>query len=175
MYETGNIKQERLREQIRALRSENRIAILAALSALRSTGNVSVLPELFNLLHEQEDEQIRSEIISILNDLKEKDAVPVLADAIRNPENSGILTILVASCWQNGLDYSNYIDTFVEVIFNAPYEVAIEAFTVIEDSIGALAPGERDRLISIFKERMQEADPLRKPLIGELLRVMVHY
>lgn len=175
MEESEHIKQERLREQIRALRSGNRTAILVALNELRSTGNVSILPDLFDLLMEQEDVQIRAEITAILNDLKEKDVVPILSDAIGNPEYSEILPVLVAACWQNGLPYSEYMDTFVEVIFNAPYEAAIEAFTVIENSIGALGQDERERLLSIFNERMKDADPQKKPLISELVRVMVQY
>jgi transcription elongation GreA/GreB family factor len=41
----------RLKQQIESLRSNNRRAILETLGELRSEGDVSVLPELFNRKH----------------------------------------------------------------------------------------------------------------------------
>ena len=120
-------------------------------------------------------EKLDRALTAAVNDLKEKDAAPILAAAVGNPDYTEILTILVAACWQNGLDYSGHIDTFVDVISDASYEAAIEAFTVIEDSIGELEQGERDRLLSMLNERMEDADTQRRPLLGELVRVLVHY
>ena len=77
---------EKLKQQIESLRSSNRRAILDTLKELRFEGDVSVLPELFNLMLDQEDMEILDEICALLNDLKEKEAAEILAEAIRNPE-----------------------------------------------------------------------------------------
>ncbi|MEN8228761.1 MAG: hypothetical protein ABFS38_11465, partial [Bacteroidota bacterium] len=145
--EPENNNKNRLKNQIQALRSGNRSAILTTLKELRRDGNVSVLPDLFDLLLDQEDEQIINEISSLLSDLKEKDAAAALVEAIGNPDNAKILTILVSACWQNGLSYGKYIHTFVEVLIRGEYETAIEAFTVIEEAVGDLEQDERDQLI----------------------------
>jgi len=128
----------KLRQQIASLRSSNRSAILETLKELRSEGDVSVLPELFNLLLIQEDKEILDELAKFLNDLKDKEAAEVLAKAVANPEYRKIQTILVAACWQNGLSYGKYIPTFVDVIISGDYSAAIEAFTVIEEAVGDL-------------------------------------
>ncbi|MCK5692149.1 MAG: hypothetical protein KAI08_04850, partial [Bacteroidales bacterium] len=59
---------KKLRQQITSLRSSNRSAILETLKELRSDGDVSVLPELFNLMLIQEDEEILGAITTLLND-----------------------------------------------------------------------------------------------------------
>ena len=52
-------KNNRLRSQIQSLRSGNHSAILATLQELRTQGNVSILPDLFELLLNQENELIK--------------------------------------------------------------------------------------------------------------------
>ena len=52
----------KLKLQIASLRSNNRSSILETIKELRSAGDVSVLPELFNLLLVQEDVEILAEI-----------------------------------------------------------------------------------------------------------------
>lgn len=168
-------RENRLKHQIRSLRSGNRIAILATLKELRSQGDVSILPDLFELLLDKEDEQISGEISSILNDLKDKEAVPILSEAIGNPDYSEIIPILVSACWQNGLSYGAYIHTFVEVVINGEYDAAIEAFTVIEEAVGDLDHLERNRLILKIKSSMKEMDKQKRPLLSELVKVISNY
>ncbi|MBE9517861.1 MAG: hypothetical protein IMY68_04795, partial [Bacteroidetes bacterium] len=142
---------KKLRLQIASLRSSNKSAILETLKELRSEGDVSILPELFNLMLIQEDEEILDEIASLLNDLKDKEAAEVLAEAIANPEYELIHTSLVAACWQNGLSYGKHITTFVDVVVSGDYSTAIEAFTVIEEAVGDLKQEERAALVRSLK------------------------
>jgi hypothetical protein len=165
----------RLKEQIQALRSSNRIAILDTIKELRSEGDISVLPELFNLLLVQEDEEVVAEISALLNDLKEKEAAEILADAIRNPEYQQIQTVLVAACWQNGLSYGKYIDTFMDVVVSGDYSAAIEAFTVIEEAVGELEENKRLHLANSLKSKLQKIEDQKKPLFVELVKLIENY
>ena len=165
----------RLSRQVQSLRSSNKSAILETLKELRSGGSVSILPELFQLMLVQEDKQILGEITALLNDLKDKDAAEVLADAIANPEYQMIQHTLVAACWQNGLSYSKYLDTFAEVVISAEYESAIEAFTVLEEAIGEVDPPVREKLSTRLKSRLNEVDDLKKPLLAELVKTIETY
>lgn len=168
-------KNNRLKAQIQSLRSGNRVAILTSLKEIRSRGDVSILPELFDLLLDQEDEQITGEISSILNDLKDKEAAPILAEAIRNPVFSEIIPILVSACWQNGLSYGDDLSTFVEVVISGEYEAAIEAFTVIEEAVGDIDQAEKDQLLMKLKSSLKEIDENKKPLVSELVKVISTY
>jgi len=173
--ESANNNTIKLRNQIQSLRSGNRSAILTTLKELMTDGNVSILPDLIDLLLDHEDEQITGEISSLLNDLKDQDAVPFLSEAIGNPTYTKVLAILVSACWQNGLSYGKYIHTFVEVVISGEYNAAIEAFTVIEEAIGEMEKDNRDQLVSSLKSRLKEVDEQKKPLLSELVKVVTNY
>ena len=96
--------QKKLQGQIQSLHSGNKSAILNTLKELRSLGKVAILPDLFQVMLVQEDEQILGELSSFLNDLKDPEAAEVLARAVANPEYKSIQTTLTAACWQNGLN-----------------------------------------------------------------------
>lgn len=166
---------KKLRLQIASLRSSNKSAILGTLKELRSEGDVSVLPELFNLMLIQEDEGILDEIASLLNDLKDKEAAEVLAEAIANPEYEKIQTSLVAACWQNGLSYGKHLTTFVDVVVSGDYSTAIEAFTVIEEAVGDIKPEERTALVRSLKSKIKQVDEQKKALFVELVKVIETY
>lgn len=166
---------KKLRLQIASLRSSNKSAILGTLKELRSEGDVSVLPELFNLMLIQEDEGILDEIASLLNDLKDKEAAEVLAEAIANPEYEKIQTSLVAACWQNGLSYGKHLTTFVDVVVSGDYSTAIEAFTVIEEAVGDIKPEERTTLVRSLKSKIKQVDEQKKALFVELVKVIETY
>lgn len=166
---------QRLKQQIQSLRSSHRSAILDTLRELRSEGDISVLPDLFNLMLIQEDQEILDEIVTLLNDLKDKEAAEILAEAIANPEYREIQTSLVAACWQNGLSYGTHIATFVEVVVSGDYSAAIEAFTVIEEAVGELEQEERVQLVRSLKSNLQEVEVQKKPLFVELVKVIESY
>ena len=166
---------KKLRQQIASLRSSNRSAILETLKELRSDGDISVLPELFNLMLIQEDEEVLGEITTLLNDLKDKEAAAFLAEAIANPEYEKIQTDLVAACWQNGLAYGLHIATFVNVVLAGSYSAAVEAFTVIEEAVGELDQQQRAALVSSLKSKLQQVEDQKKTLFVELVKVVESY
>jgi hypothetical protein len=164
-----------LRDQINALRSGNRGSILEAIREIRADSNVSILPEIFDLMLDQEDEEIIRAASSLLNDLNIQDAVPVICDAIANPEYGPISTLLVAACWQNGLSYVNHADTFVQVAIEGSFEAAIEAFTVLEQAVGGLGQEDRARLSAKISRGLGVCDEQKIILLRELIRMMDTY
>ena len=166
---------KKLKQQIASLRSSNRSAILDTIKELRSEGDVSILPELFNLMLIQEDEDILGELVKLLNDLIDKAAAEVLAEAIVNPEYEKIQTPLVAACWQNGLSYDKHIASFVDVVISGDYSAAVEAFTVIEEAVGELEQEEQKVLVRSLKSKLQEVEEQKKPLFVELIKVIESY
>jgi hypothetical protein len=168
-------RNDKLRAQIQSLRSGNRSAILSTLKEFRAQGHISILPDLFDLLVEQESEEIIAEIASLLNDLKDQDGAELLSKAIANPDYREVQAHLVAACWQNGLAYGKYVDTFLEVVITGEYSAAIEAFTVIEEAIGDLEPNQKDRMMKKLKARLKEVDDEKKPLLSEMVKVIERY
>ncbi|MGW8316709.1 MAG: hypothetical protein ACWGNV_13990 [Bacteroidales bacterium] len=167
--------QKKLAHQIEALRSGNRTAILASLKELRMEGEVAVLPELFDLLLDQEDEQILLDTRNILNDLKDPSAAAILAGAINKKEFEEIRSVLVAACWQNGLSYGEYLEEFVDAALHGDYMTAIEAFTVIEGAIGEVEPLRREKAMETIRSQISGVDEQKKILLDELVKVIASY
>lgn len=165
----------RLKQQISSLRSNNRTAILDTVKELRREGDISVLPELFNQLLIQEDPEIRKEIETLLNDLKDQEAAEILAQAIANPDYEKIRVTLLAACWQNGLSYGKQIRTFVEVAISGNYRATLEASTVIEEAVGELEAAERKALATRMKSKLKEVEEQKKPLFAALVRLIESY
>ena len=171
----GEKKNERLKGQITSLHSGNRTTILDILAKIRTGSSVSILPELFDLLMVQEDEEIIRGITSLLNDLKMQEAAPVLVEAIANPEYEPIHTLLTAACWQNGLSYGEYVDTFVQAAVQGSFETTIEAITVIEEAVGDLEKEDRRRLTATIRDALATADKQKQLLLKELIKVIETY
>jgi len=166
---------KKLKQQIESLRSGNKSAILGTLEELRSEGDISVLPELFYLMIDQEDEEILNNIVTLLNDLKDKEAAEILVEAIADPAYEKIQTSLVAACWQNGLSYGKYISTFVEVVVSGDYTASIEAFTVIEEAVGELEQEEQTMLVRTLKSKLKDVQDQKTPLVEELINTIESY
>ncbi|NJO89574.1 MAG: hypothetical protein HC831_11955 [Chloroflexia bacterium] len=115
------------------LQSTKTDEVLFTIKQLRNTGDPRILPFLFELLSTSKSEQIRSSIISLLNDLKDKNCRPEVVKALRNNNYRSIHKEILTTCWQSGLDYSNEIGLFVELFTERDFGVAFEAFTIIDN------------------------------------------
>lgn len=114
------------------LLSERTVAVLSALNELKERGNVAYLPFIFDILNSGPVPEVEKEILNILGTLKDREAVPVIADALMNPRYYSIRRQLITACWQNGLDYKDYLTLFIDIIIQEEWETGFEAFTVIE-------------------------------------------
>ena len=121
------------REIIKKLRSKNSSEILDTLKYIIKEGNKDILIEVIDLLYKTNETAVRNEVIKIIENLKNQNSVPVIIDAIENPDYRDILIILIASCWKNGLNFNEYITNFTEIFIQSEFLLAFEAFTVIDN------------------------------------------
>ncbi|MDX8339235.1 HEAT repeat domain-containing protein [Draconibacterium sp. IB214405] len=107
--------------------------VLAAINTLKEKGNKDYLPILFELMLTDNDAQIEKELQKLLGTIKDKETIPVFINALQEDKYKSIRKKVLTVCWQNGLDYSEYIEVFVNLIISEEWETAFEAFTVIEN------------------------------------------
>lgn len=113
--------------------SANTNEVITAVNTLKEKGNKEYLPLLFELLRLQPEAEIQKEILQLLGTVKDKETIPIFIQYIEDEKFSSIRKTLLNSCWQSGLDFSKHLNTFVDVVINEEWEVAFEAFTVIEN------------------------------------------
>jgi len=118
---------------VEKLASKNSEDVLFAINKIRSTGNPDILPHLVRQLDLTDNKEIKSTIIQVLNDLKIQSAIPVIIDLIVNSKSEETKKILLTSIWQSGLNYSVHLPYLVDLFIKESFEIAFEAFTIIEN------------------------------------------
>lgn len=90
---------------------------------------------LLNYLVELDEKEDKTTIMAITKVLsfctKDFVKVPVVNTLKQIEATNAIKASLLAVCWESGLDYSNYLDVFIDALINGNEAVAIEAYTMI--------------------------------------------
>ena len=159
------------KEIIKNLNSLNDTIVLETLKYITKEGNNSILGNVIKLLSTTSKTIIRDEIITILENLREQDCTPTMVEAIENPEYSDILSILVSSCWKNSLDFSEYIEAFTDVFIKSEFQLAFDAFTVI-DNIEEINSRRAETCIFRLENAIEDIKDDKKPLYFELINVI---
>lgn len=107
--------------------------VLDALQSLKEVGNKNYLPIMFELLVSNTEPDIVKEICKLLGTVKDQTTVPAFVEALQDAKFKTIQKEILIACWQNGLDYSTYLEVFVDIIINEEWALAFEAFTLIEN------------------------------------------
>ncbi|HSH50917.1 MAG TPA: hypothetical protein VK982_04255 [Bacteroidales bacterium] len=119
------------KELINNLQSEKTETVITTLKIIATEGNKELLSEVIKLLHQANNKKIQEEVIKILENLKDQKSVPVIIEAIDDKKYIHELSILISACWKNGLNYEDYIETFVNIFIQGDFQMAFDAFTVI--------------------------------------------
>jgi hypothetical protein len=154
---------------LNGLESSESIKVIETLEELRVTGKVSDIPVLIELLHLSQNPEIKSKIIELFANLKESDSIPLIIEAIRNQKYSTELKELVSCCWENGLDYSNYLTLFVDLLIVNEFLVAFEAYTVILNMVTCIDQKKLDVEIEKLAKAMTNTSEEKKVLMLDVI------
>ena len=116
---------------LKGLQSSDSLKVIETLEELRVSGKISDIPVLLEMLQMSQNPEIKAKITNLFANLKESDAIPLIIEAIQNLRFAPELKDLLATCWENGLDYSQYLSLFVDLLIDSDFLVAFEAYTVI--------------------------------------------
>ena len=155
----------KLKKLSEVFRMNNQKLISDAIDLLRDekpfTGAIGLLAELYN---RTTNDEIKSSIEGFFNDMKDQSAVAEVISEISHGWKPETTRMLVASCWQSGLDYSSYSTQIVSVFISADYATAIECLTVIGESAHALSEKQKNELLSYI----DTSEKLLKPGMSDL-------
>jgi hypothetical protein len=165
--------EKKLKDLARILKRNDTILISEAIDLLREElpfeGAVGELTSFYDITG---DNRIRKTIEGFMNDLKDQAAAREVIDEIRKPWKSDTISMLVSSCWQSGLNYSEYSHDFAEIFLKGDYITAIECLTVIEESVTELGADTKAGIIKIIEESPFPLKNEKKELTMELLAIL---
>jgi hypothetical protein len=121
------------------------------------------------LLCDPKHKAARGEIFHFLK--KEPRSVDVLIKAIAEAKEDK--KTLTAVCWEADLDCARHLAFFTNMIMNENFEVALEAFTVIEHITGEIAPQLATDLIAKVKEAYKaQSDTPKATLLVDTVELL---
>ena len=166
---TNDITQHDHDNILKGLKSADSLKVLDTIEELRVLGKTSDIPVLLELLHTSQNPEIKSKITALLGDLKEKDTIPLIIEAIQNPEFASELKQLISCCWENGLDYSNYLSVFVDLLIECDFIIAFEAYTVITNIEKTIDQTKIDIEIEKLDQAMHTTSAEKKALMLDVV------
>jgi hypothetical protein len=155
------------------LNKDNNIVITEAIELLRQekpfAGAIGLLTAYYD---KTDDYSIRKTITGFINDLKDQSACQEVIEEIRKQWKPDTISMLVSSCWQSGLNYSDFSPDLAKVFLEGDYITAIECLTVIEESIQNLNKATRDKILKMLEESPVIQITEKKELMLELISIL---
>jgi hypothetical protein len=165
---------KRLKELDLALTRDNPLMVAQAIEFLRNEqpfeGAIDLLVSYYD---RSDDSSIKKQIANFMNDIKDQSACIEVMDEIRKEILPETLRMLISSCWQSGLDYSDFSSDFASIfLLTNDYMTAVECFTVIESSIGKMTRKEKEEIIRIIEEASPGGKDEKSALKLELISIL---
>jgi hypothetical protein len=154
---------------LKRLQSANSEMVLETIEELRASGKTTDVPVLLDLLLANNDTVVRSKIVALFSNLKDAQTIPYLISAIQEEKFSPVLKELVSTCWENGLDYSNYLSVFVDLLIVSDFMVAFEAYTVITNMTQTIDQAIIDTEIDRIDQAMKSVNSDKKSLMLDVI------
>ncbi|MDX9947104.1 MAG: hypothetical protein RBS38_07035 [Bacteroidales bacterium] len=165
-----NSPQNKRKELEHILSKGNFVKINEAIKRLREASTFNGAIGLLTSHYEStSNQQVKELITDFLNDLRDQSLCGEVVEEIRKDFTWPTRSMLIASCWQSGLNYSGYLGDFAEMFVRGDYATALECFTVIESSSGHLNKDEKDLLIKLIKDNASKVAGEKTALAMELL------
>jgi predicted DNA-binding protein len=155
------------------LAKDNSLLVAEAIKALRSEEPFEgAVPLLVALFERTDNRLIHKTIEEFFNDIKDKSVRPEIITEIRKPWKANTISMLVASCWQSGLDYSEYLNDMAIIFLEGDYTTSIECMTVMEESAPYCSRNTKDSVIRSIEESYLSGMNEKYSLTLELISIL---
>jgi hypothetical protein len=165
-------KLDKLNRLKSSIKSGNQELIDHALAEIKNKGDDTYIAPLIEFIHQTSSKEVRNKIFQLFIDLKHENSVDQLIIELKNENDLDVLEQLVASCWQNGLNYSKHLPYFVQLVIDQEFQIAFEAFTVIENMYGKIDGDVETMLIGKIEKSIENAEDKKQNLLKALLEII---
>lgn len=157
---------------IKDLTSTDETIVLKALVKVRDKGKTEVLVPLFNLFDTTESEKVKTEIKTILSDIKDSYALEVIIEKLRTGSED-LNEVLLHSLWNSNLNAVDYIPEVIDAAKDGNYMIALEALTVIENLDGPFSNEKLTEAQFILNEYFADGVDEKEALMRSILDVIL--
>ncbi len=151
---------------IHQLKSDDKSAVISAIQELVELGDYATIPYLIELLETTSNHTIRDQVALALRDIGDERAVNAIANLLTDSKTINHRGTLVYAL--SAFDCTEIMPFLVDLIISGGFEVSREAFLVIENIEGEIAPNVWDECQNKVKVDMGIASEDKVELLQEL-------
>lgn len=118
------------------------------------------------------EEGLKSSITAFFNDMKERSCRAEVVDSLNLVSNQASRAMLASSCWQSGLDYSEYAIVLADAFMTGDFMTSLECFTVLENCAGTISDKDRAGIITKLEREIPGYDAPLQKLAMELITLL---
>jgi hypothetical protein len=165
-------KQNYLKVVEKKLNTGDEKTVIDTLKEIRTKGDSQIVPLLFNVLRTSKWKSAKHEVVSLLSQVKDTKAVPAIINEVKHSNLGHYEASVLAALWESGLDYSEHGVVFAEKFINSNFSVALESFTVLEQSIPDMSDEDTRTCITLLKQHVAEIPKEKHELCMELIHML---
>ena len=117
-----------------------------------------------------EKEYTPDEKVEVLRELKSRNAQKVLVECISAIENPDKKAILIAACWESGLDFKDFLLFFTGQACSHNFNVVLESVSLIENNESVFDQESMKKAEKIISDKINE-----NPATIELLKPLLEF
>jgi|GEM_PF-3094456 len=119
---------------LQKLANEDDNQLVSTLHYFRENGDVSLLPQVLELLTSDRSDDLKNSILELVADIKTQDAAMMAFDFMYHTQNMQIKKAMIATLWQSGQNFSDKAEDIVDLmlLFNE-FEPAFDSYTLLEN------------------------------------------
>jgi len=162
--------ENRVKELAATLSGDDPLVIAEYLSSLRNNeafkGAIGLIASYYD---QTSDRQVMRVVEGFFNDIKNPELQPEILDALGKPFSNSTISMIIASCWQSGADYSDHVDFFTNLFITGDYSVSIECMTLIAENAEAYTSEKKSEVIEKLESSLATIPAEKINLARELI------
>jgi hypothetical protein len=143
-----------------------------AVKSLKVHGNAAVIKPLVEVLCNNSSQSVKDEIIDLLNTIKTTSVPTEIIKCLANDDFANARQHLLASIWNSGLDYRQYLGEIATATIKGDFMHAMECITILENIDGTLDEDQIMDALLVFKTFLvdnKSEDDSKVQLIKEIV------
>lgn len=157
------------------LLSMNDEQVISLVQEFRVNGELFIVEPLIEMLYSNRGQALKNSILEFIRDIKNQVAVIIITKSIQKHISDKYTTDLVSACWQSSLDFSDELPIFFDILCNGDYQIAFEAFTVIENSIGNVSQENISLFMATIESKLKTTPLEKQTLLTEMIVMLENF
>jgi len=160
------------KELTEKLFSTDNNTVLDAIQEIQTNGSIEFLPALLKVIQKNKNPKVERKAKAIFFELKDNKAVDFIIEALNSEQYINLRSFLTSACWNNGLDYSAHLPVFVRLFITESFELAFDAFTIVENMATLPEKTIIEEQIAKLKAASSHVTNDKKHLLIEFIKIL---